>query len=62
MTGRSKALDRLWAHEHRRHGRSERTAIRNLSGRELIRLIRSLNQVDRAVAAYRRTQNEEQAA
>lgn len=64
MSGRDDALRRCFAHEQRRHGRrvpltaAERTEIR---GREL-EVVRWMNQVDRAVAGYRRTQDEELAA
>jgi len=52
-----KALDRCMAHERRR-----RFAWHHLPDRELMRIVRGLNQVDRAVESYKKVLEREAAA
>lgn len=74
MSGSSKALDKLWAHETRRNGRrlrepgertepsrGERDWLHSLSGDELAHHVRCLTAVDRAVAAAREAAQREAA-
>ena len=67
MSGRSKALDHLRAHEARRGARwlrasrDERAWINSLDDRELGQLARELTAVDRAVKSYRRLLEDEAA-